>query len=269
MTEAARPLSEVDRQGTPDRFGYEWGTYSEILPEYEQQFTRWTIGLSKEDWAGKTFLDVGCGMGRNSFWPMTYGAKGGFAIDLDDTSLEQARRNLNPYPNLTVKKMSAYDIDIVDAVDIAFSIGVIHHLKDPAAALSKMVQATVPGGKVLIWVYGFENNEWIVKFFDPLRKLLFSKMPIGLVHALSVIPAGLLWLLLRVGFGKIEYLKLISNFSFRHLRSIVFDQMLPSIANYWSRDEVEQLMRDAGLVDIKLHWVNEMSWTAIGQKPLP
>ena len=28
-------------------------------------------------------------------------------------------------------------------------------------------------------------------------------------------------------------------FGFAHLRAIVFDQMLPRIANYWRRDEVE------------------------------
>ncbi|MEJ0046717.1 MAG: hypothetical protein WDN04_11860 [Rhodospirillales bacterium] len=26
-----------DREGSPDRFGYEWGTYAEILPIYEEQ----------------------------------------------------------------------------------------------------------------------------------------------------------------------------------------------------------------------------------------
>jgi hypothetical protein len=43
--------------------------------------------------------------------------------------------------------------------------------------------------------------------------------------------------------------------------------MLPKIANYWPRDVVEQMMRDAGLVDVKTAWVNEMSWSAIGTKP--
>jgi hypothetical protein len=43
--------------------------------------------------------------------------------------------------------------------------------------------------------------------------------------------------------------------------------MLPKIAHYWSRTEVEQLMYRAGLVDIKLSWVNEMSWAASGRRP--
>ena len=52
--------------GSPDRFGYEWKTYCELRPEYEEQFRRWTLQISSEDWAGKTFLDVGCGMGRTA-----------------------------------------------------------------------------------------------------------------------------------------------------------------------------------------------------------
>jgi hypothetical protein len=50
------------------------------------------------------------------------------------------------------------------------------------------------------------------------------------------------------------------------LRSIVFDQMLPKIANYWPRETVEHLMTGAGLQDVSLIWVDEMSWLAIGAK---
>ena len=42
--------------------------------------------------------------------------------------------------------------------------------------------------------------------------------------------------------------------------------MLPRIANYWRKDEVEALMHNAGLTGIELEWVNEMSWAARGRK---
>src|SRR5262245_28689309 len=82
--------------GSPDRFGYEWHNYPALRPEFEEQFRRWTPHLQPQDWRGITFLDVGCGMGRNSYWPMTYGAAGGLAIDVDDKSLAAARRTLAP-----------------------------------------------------------------------------------------------------------------------------------------------------------------------------
>src|SRR5690349_24857352 len=76
-----------DQAGSPDRFGYEWGAYGDLLPEYEEQFRGWTVHLERADWRGLSFLDVGCGMGRNSYWPMSYGAREGVAVDIDERSL--------------------------------------------------------------------------------------------------------------------------------------------------------------------------------------
>src|SRR5262249_38323590 len=118
-----------DRKGSPDRFGYEWGTYDEILPEHEEQFCRWTAPLSPAGWRGKDFLDVGCGMGRNSFWPLKYGAASGVAVDIDDRSLASARRNLRAFPALEVIRASVYDLPFEDRFDVAYAIGVIHHLE--------------------------------------------------------------------------------------------------------------------------------------------
>lgn len=253
--------------GSPERFGYEWGEYDELSSNYEEQFRRWLPFYQPDDWSGKSFLDVGCGMGRNSYWPMSYGARQGMAIDVDDRSLTAAERTLTPFKSAKVVKRSAYEADADTGFDIVFSIGVIHHLEFPEKALAAMAGAAKPGGDVAIWVYGRENNGWLLWCLNPTRKLLFSKMPIGWVHGLSVIPTAILWLALRCGLGGIAYFRLIKTFSFRHLRSIVFDQMLPRIANYWRRDEVEKLMHDAGLSEIELQWVNEMSWAARGRKP--
>jgi SAM-dependent methyltransferase len=147
MSDAAH-LSPRDFRGSPDRFGWDWNTYAEILPEYEEQFRRWTVHLRPEDWQGQTFLDVGCGMGRNSFWPMQYGAREGVAIDIDDRSLVNARRNLARFPSVQVLHASAYDLPFEDQFDIAFSIGVIHHLEFPERALARITCAVRPGGRV-------------------------------------------------------------------------------------------------------------------------
>ena len=256
-----------DIKGSPERFGYEWGKYCEILPIYQEQFDRWTSPLiKKSEWKEKKFIDVGCGIGRNSFWPLTYGASEALCIDVDNRTLECAKTNLKKFKSVNIVNRSAYQINESDRFDIAFSIGVVHHLEDPKLALSNMVKSVRIGGSVLIWVYGYENNEWIVKYFNPLRNMLFSRLPISVVHFLSIFPTLFLYIYIRLTKGKTEYINLIRKFSFSHLRSIVFDQMLPKIANYYKEEEVKFLMESVGLVDIKTNWVNEMSWAIIGKK---
>jgi SAM-dependent methyltransferase len=250
-----------------DRFAYEWTTYDELLPEYEEQFRRWTSAMPRPAWQDKRFLDVGCGMGRNSHWACTHGAAGGVAIDVDERTVAAARRTLQRWPHVQVRQQSAYDIAPDAAFDVVFAIVVIHHLEEPARALRAMAGATVAGGRVLIWVYGQENTGWLVHLLDPVRKGVFSRLPVGVVHALSWLPAAAVWLGLRIGLGRLEYFRLLRRFSFRHVRSIVFDQMLPQIAHYWSEAEVRALMSAAGLVEVRLVWVNEMSWSAVGTKP--
>lgn len=253
--------------GSPDRFGYEWARYAEMRPEYEEQFRRWTAHLKPEEWKGRTFLDVGCGMGRNSYWPMTYGAAGGVAVDVDARSLQAARGTLSRYPSVKIEERSAYSLGYKDQFDIVFSIGVIDHLEFPEQAIAEMTRAATPGGKVLIWVYGLENNKWIVKLHDPLRRAIFSRLPIGVVHHLSLYPAALVWAAVRLGFARIEYFRLVRRMQFANLRSIVFDQMLPRTAHYWPRETVGLMMSNAGLENVELIWVNQISWSAIGTKP--
>jgi len=218
--------------------------------------------------AGQGFSRCRCGMGRNSYWPLKYGATGGVAVDIDERSLESARRNLKPFPGMRVMRASVYDLPFEDRFDFAFSIGVVHHLEYPQRALERMVRTVKPGGRVLIWVYGRENNRWLVSVLDPFRRVLFSRLPIGVAHHLSLYPAALLWLLLRLGVRPIEYFRLAAKFDFAHLRSIVFDQMLPRVAHYWPRETVARMMAEAGLEDVSLTWVNQMSWSAIGTRTI-
>ena len=253
--------------GSPDRFGYSWSIFREILPEHREQFLAWTSALPREAWRGASFLDAGCGIGRNSYWAMAEGAANGVAIDVDERSVAVARTNLERYPSLDVRNHSIYEPVAADAFDIVFSIGVVHHLADPEKALSALVRAAKPGGYVLIWVYGAENIGWLLHLFDPVRRALFNRLPLWLSYHLSLYPTSALWLFLRLWPVRMQYLKMIKRFSFEQLRVIVFDQMIPRVSNYWTREQVERLLVNASLEHIHLLWVNEMSWSAAGRKP--
>ncbi|PHS14027.1 MAG: methyltransferase [Kangiella sp.] len=253
-------------KGSTARFGHSWNIFSEILPIHEEQFIRWTTGLSASDFKGKSFIDVGCGIGRNSYWPFTYGAKSCLAIDLDERTLAVAKENLSSFKDAKVERRSAYEINEDEQFDIAFSIGVLHHVEEPDRALQSMIKSVKPRGKVLAWLYGYENNEKLVRYFNPFRKLLFSKLPLPVVFVFSAPLTLVLWCLLRVGLNRTQYLRLIRQFSFRHLRAIVYDHMVPRIAKYYKKEEARAFFEDAGLVNVEVHWVNEMSWTVIGTK---
>jgi SAM-dependent methyltransferase len=198
---------------------------------------------------------------------MTYGALGGLSLDVDDRTLDRARRNLAQFPSVEVRNQSIYEITEADTFDIAFSIGVIHHLSDPDAAVARLVYSVKPCGLVLVWLYGREKNGWIVRLFNPLRHALFSRLPLGLVHRLSWPLTAVLWCGLRLGLPPGAYYRLIRKFSFEHLRAIVFDHMIPRIAHYYTRTEAETLFVRAGLTDIRCTWVNQNSWSVVGRKP--
>ncbi|HEY5210509.1 MAG TPA: methyltransferase domain-containing protein [Stellaceae bacterium] len=264
---AAGATEPAPDRGSPERVGYSWDRYDEILPDHERQFRRWTPRFGPDDWRGVRFLDAGCGIGRNSYWPMTYGAAGGLAVDLDDRTLASARANLHSFPAVEVRRQSIYEIAEENAFDVAFVIGVVHHLEYPDAAVARLVRATKPGGSVLIWLHGRENNGWIVHLLNPVRMALLSRLPLGLVQALSWPATALLWIFLRSGGGRLQYLAFIRRFAFRHLRAIVFDHMIPRIARYYTKSEAMALLRDSGLDGVEAVWVNEMSWAVRGRKP--
>jgi hypothetical protein len=129
-----------------------------------------------------------------------------------------------------------------------------------------MIRAAKPEGHVLIWVYGRENMGWLTRYFDPIRNAVLSRLPLRVVYHLSLYAAAFLWLALRLGLSRIEYYRLLRRFTFAHLRAIVFDQMIPRIAHYWRHEFVESMFHNAGLEDINLVHVNDMSWSAAGRK---
>lgn len=252
-------------KGSTDRFGYEWKNYPTIIPEYEMQFLKWVYPLNKEFFKNKKILDAGCGIGRNSFWPLTYGSKQATCFDFDKNTVQAAQKNLSKFPNAKVEFNSIYDINYKDEFDLSFSIGVIHHLEFPRKAIANLVKATKPGGKVLIWVYGYENNEWIVKYINPIRKIT-SKLPTKLTHLLTHLFSVPLYFYVKMFPQSHKYMKQISKFRFWHLHSIVFDQLIPKIANYWTKQQALSLFENQNLKNIQIFQVNNNSWTVIGEK---
>ena len=251
--------------GTQHQFGYEWNLYREILPLYKEQFCRWIHPVPLDFFKDKVFLDAGCGIGRNSYWPLLTGAKSGYALDYDSRTVAVAQQNLQQFSNCTVVFKSIYDIDFNEEFDIVFCIGVLHHLAHPRQALENFVRALKPTGTLILWVYAYEGNERYLKWVNPLRKYITSKLPLGFTRWI----AKFLTVFLKIKLlfpQKQEYLQLLQKMSFRHLESIVFDQLLPTIAHYWTKEEVLQLLTGLPLCNLRLQHTNGMSWTLVAEK---
>jgi cyclopropane fatty-acyl-phospholipid synthase-like methyltransferase len=235
------------RLGSPDRFGYEWASYSTILPESRDQLERWLGSTGLASFAGKRVLDVGCGMGRNPYWMLEAGAASLLAVDVDDRSVNAARKNLASFVNARVEKRSVYDLDPAEigAFDRVTSIGVVHHLASPEDALRRLWSCVAPGGDLVLWCYAKEGNRLLLPAIQALR-FAGSRLPLPIVHAVAKITTLAAWPAIHLVPWRTSYYRKLRTLSLTNVESIVFDQMLPKIANYWTRDEMLGLLSPLG-----------------------
>jgi SAM-dependent methyltransferase len=254
------------RNHTEKQFGYEWSIYREIIPLHEEQFLDWIRPVRPESFRGKRFLDAGCGIGRNSLWPLRAGAASARAIDFDQRTVAIARFNLKDFPHCEVLYQSIYDLDARAEFDIVFCIGVLQHLADPRRAVENLTRALKPGGTLILWVYAHEGNEGYLSWLQPLRRLVTSRLHHRLVQGLAMLMTFLLHFYLLLPHRN-KYLRLLRKRSFRHAEAMVFDQLLPAIAHYWRRDEVLALVAGLPLRVTHLTHTNGMSWTLVAEKP--
>jgi len=250
-------------QGSPERFGYEWSNYSAILPESRGQLERWLGSTTLASFAGKRVLDVGCGMGRNPYWYLQAGAASVLGIDIDDGSLAAARQNLAPFANARVERRSAHDLDpsSIGSFDRVTCIGVLHHLAEPENALRRMWSCVAPGGDLVLWCYAKEGNRLTLPIIQSFRAL-GSRMPIAATHALAKGLALVGWPVIHAVPWTTEYYRRLRTLSFHNVESIIFDQILPRVAHYWTRDDMERL---TGLLDggrARVEFVDGNSWHA-------
>jgi len=268
---------------TEKNFGYSWNNFFEKEKDFEPQFEAWLKPVTPADFNGKLVLDAGCGMGRHSELAASWGAKDVVAVDFSE-AVFPAWRRLGGLPNAHVLRADIYALPLKRCFDLAYSVGVLHHLPDPRRGYAAVVSRVKPGGKVVAWVYGAEGNEWITRFLSPMREKVLSRMPMPLLKAAAfAATAGALYPALKAVYQPVSrvpflkplqdklfyssYLTSIAPYSFRHVYGIVFDHMLPPIAFYLPRAEVEEWLASEHLQDPTLRWHNGNSWTLIGNVP--
>lgn len=259
------------KQRTMKSFGYEWTQFSHLVPQYETWFLRCIAPLTPDSFCGKLVLDAGCGMGRHMYYASKYGAEV-VGIDLS-SAVYAARDNLRNRSNAHVLRADVYRLPLRSGFDLIYSIGVLHHLPEPQDAVGKLRNLLKPGGKLLLWVYAKEGNQFAIKFMEPARRIT-TRLPFHALEALSGILSGILFGLCRLShlLKSVSILKQIpyflyftrlSDFGLAELRGLVFDILSASLAKYVSSDELRGWCANAGLVIDSLRWVNRNGWTIV------
>jgi SAM-dependent methyltransferase len=270
------------RDETAARFSEEWTRWTELRDYYERQFLAWIEPVTREDFAGQIVFEGGCGKGRHTDLAARFGAKAVVSVDLGESAFV-AFRNTRQLANAHVVIGDLMSPPVLPVFDLAFSIGVIHHMPDPAAGAARVASVVREGGRLVYWVYGRENNEWITRFVDPIRKAITSKIPYRVLQPLSALPAAALWAAIRLLYrGRhagsppkrlpyASYLHSMRDFPFDELHIIVFDQLVTPVAFYLPKSEVEAWFTGPGFAEVQLRWHNQMSWTAtarvVGKAP--
>lgn len=247
------------------RFGYEWSVYRDLNPLYEEQFKQWLGPIPPEFIRGKRILDAGCGMGRNAYWCLKWGAKEVFAFDNDERTVHQAQQTLFEFPNAVAEKQSIYSIPYENEFDFVFSIGVVQLLERPQEAVVQLIRALKPGGTLCVWLYAREGNDFVLRFIDPLRRFFTSKLPPIALDYFTYLFSLPFYTYLKIVRPRGNYYQTLQAFPFRNIHLIIFDHLLPTVAWYFTKEESLALIEN--LEQKTADFINENSWTVTGRKP--
>lgn len=146
----------VQDESFVESFGFQWNQFDVKQTDEDRKTFVAKTGVSLEELKGKTALDAGCGGGRYCLVAAEAGAS---VVGADRSRAVEKARTL--CAGLTADFIQA-DLSHLPfrpaSFDLVFSIGVLHHSPDPAAAFRSIATMVKPGGRLSVWVY--RRNTW-------------------------------------------------------------------------------------------------------------
>lgn len=258
---------------TADSFAYEWDQIYEENSFEKNNFLHFVGPFIDENTIkGKEIIDIGCGCGRFTKWPALMGANVVFGTDLGE-SVDVAYRLTNKMDNVCIVQADIYNMPFKNKFDIAYSIGVLHHLPQPRLGFLSLKNVLKIGGLMNIWVYNRRNNNRALYFYEPIRSIT-RRMPKALLYKLCYFPAIIVHLINQITIvlnklGKKELSHKIpffyyANFSFNMKLNDAFDVLATPKSNYYYVEEIKDWFKVAKYKKIKSFEHPEAGITCIG-----
>lgn len=277
----AAPMAANFDHRTVEGFGDEWSTFDQSglrKSEKDHLFRAYFSLFSFDGLEKAEGFDLGCGSGR---WAAMVAPKVGtlHCIDPSAKALAVARRNLAGHPNAQFHMAGSDAIPLADdSQDFGFSLGVLHHVPDTQQALGDCVRKLKPGAPFLLYLYyAFDNRPlWFRTIWrgTDFGRRLISRLPFGARKAVTgVIAASVYYplartslLLERLGADVSAIpLNAYRSLSFYTMRTDALDRFGTLLEHRFSKAEIEQMMRKAGLTGIRFS-DEQPYWVACGVK---
>lgn len=272
-----REWASREKFRTAENFGRQWKFFKKLVPLYRKQFLDWVRPVSEEFFRDKVILDAGCGKGRHLHWASEFGARIVIGADLSlavEASFEHHRHKAN----VLIIQADLTQLPVRDEFDYIYSIGVLHHLPSPDEGFAALTHKLKPGGRISVWVYGRENNGWVVYGLDPIRRNITSRLPLPALTLLAWLLTLVLWLALKLIYKPAswlvpslarhlfyyDYLSYIMDFGIKEITSIAYDQLSAPVTHYITRERITEWYQTANLRDVVIEWHNANSWRGHG-----
>jgi ubiquinone/menaquinone biosynthesis C-methylase UbiE len=282
-----RPIFVFDHSANLDpatvvSFGHEWEAFhrfdeAEMRKLGEMYFDIVTPEMLN---ASSQVLDVGCGSGRFIWW-LKDRVRTITGLDPSD-AIFAASRLIGRDEKVTLVQSSASNIPFADgAFDFVYSIGVLHHVPDPAAAMRDCIGKLKRGGYFLAFLYYALDNRGpafkaLFHASNALRRVV-SALPQAVkrvvcdVLAVAVyLPLVLLCRLLKRAGVPVRLRQKVPLFayeerSFYVIRNDALDRFGTPLERRFSRRQIQSMMEEAGLQDVRFS-EGLPFWHAVGRK---
>jgi SAM-dependent methyltransferase len=258
---------------TIDDFGDQWTRYTSNDGYYGSlDLLADVFGplLSPEVLKGKKVLEIGSGTGRIVQMLLAAGAAHVTAVEPSRAMSVLKENTSSSAERITYLHCRGDELPADPPQDFVVSIGVLHHIPEPQPVAAAAYRILKPGGKIVVWLYGWEGNGSYLSVILPIRTVT-SRLPHWLLspmcHGLNLLVAGYIGLAKYFPVPLRRYVtEILARFSRSKRYLVIYDQLKPAFAKYYKEYEVRKLLEEAGFEDVKLHHRHGYSWTAVASK---